>query len=262
MTALALSSCLMHESGCVCGSVDSFLSAQSTSQHCKIQCVAAIKIKSKSEDGCRLLNRSVWSHRKMVSGFNLQNIWLMVKELENLSSHHEKHSVCQATRYACQPTACITCSLRYIQQAMAMMAPTVLHSELCLQMIRKVVVFYSTVLKKMTTGLKSTYPNIIFSAKHVWLKPPTWNSGLTLASDTWEPHLFLVTHGERERYLLHTALLFQILSLYRAKNARPMQRPFWYLSRAVCGSKLGCGLQVTKERKNVSLQHSRARLGA
>lgn len=87
---------------------------------------------------------------------------------------------------------------------------------------------------------------------------------LTATSDSWEPHLFLVTHRERERYLLHSAILLLSLGLYRAKNTDQCRDRF-DICREPCVDQSeagGCGLQVTRERKYVSLQHSKARLGA
>ena len=86
---------------------------------------------------------------------------------------------------------------------------------------------------------------------------------LTAASDSWESHLFLVTHRERERYLLHSAILFLSFGLYRAKNTDQCRDSF-DICRELCvdqSEASGCELQVTRERKYVSLQHSSTRLG-
>lgn len=87
---------------------------------------------------------------------------------------------------------------------------------------------------------------------------------LTVASDSWEPHLFLVIHWERKRYLLHSAILLLSRALYRARNMDQCRDRFDICREQSVDQREadGSGLQVTKERKYVSLQHSRTQLRA
>lgn len=115
----------------------------------------------------------------------------------------------------------------------------------------------------------------IVSNADVWVRLCGWyvvlqgifcykDAFLAVASDSWEPHLFLVIHWERERYLLHSAILLLSRALYRARNMDQCRDRFDICreQRVDQSEADSSGLQVTKERKYVSLQHSRTQLRA